>query len=375
MVSRTAPSSDVADGEAAAELEAPTRRPSPGLLALAALVAGASGWALYLAPGEPAHRTFFLEVLAATGQPEASLLDALRRGLAAPWFHGDLGHLAGNLVGLLLLGTLTGPGALRVVLAGALAGTAAQTAAGQATLGLSGGVYALAGCLVRGQAGATARWIGAVYLGLGFLGGLGSPQSDVLAHGLGAALGIVVGPDLLGLTRARTLPMLLLWVIAPTATLLLREQAIVASKRAAPMLDALPRWRELVRLGVEAQATRHAAVGALLERARKDEPWTDEARELVRVLPPAPEEQRRASALDPAHLPGLPEGSEYRPRLRGLLPLEPPPAFRELPLPPPSEESAKTWEGLLEHLGRRDRALEGGAEALYELRRELRRTR
>ena len=363
MVSRTGPSSGVAEA----------RQPAPGLLVFGALVFAASDLALRFAPEEPALRVLFLEVLAATGQPDASAFEVLRRILAAPWFHGDPAHLAGNLVGLVLLGTCAGAGALRVVVAGALAGTIAQTAAGQATLGLSGGVYALAGLLVRGQAGPTARLVGAAYLLLGFLGGMGAPQTDALSHLLGAALGCLAGPWLQALPRPGSLALILLWGLAPVVTLGNREPAKAAASRASSRLQAIPQWQRLIQLGVATQQRRHVAVAALLDKARRGEDWQEASPELVAALA-VPQEARGLAELQRRDaLPELPAGSEYRARLEAVLPVEPPPDFRERPLPPPEEGSMAAWEGLFEHLTRRDQALAAGAEALLELRRDARR--
>lgn len=353
--------------------EEPARRPSPGLLVLAGLVAAASALALVSAPEQPNLRTLYLEVLAATGQPGAPPLEVLRRVLAAPWFHGDGAHLAGNLVGLVLLGTFVGPGSLRVVAGGALAGTLAQSLAGQATLGLSGGVYALAGCLVRGGSGSTGRILGAFYLALGFVGGVGAPQSDVLAHGIGAALGMLAGPSLLAAPRPGALPLVLLWLIAPTVTFHRRELALLVVARAAPKLESVPRWRRLIQLGVAAQQRRHAAVSALLDEARRGLDWQEPAGALVEALATPAEARELAEQLRQEALPELPAGSEYRARLVRLLPVEPPADFRQRPLPPPTEGSMAAWEGLFEHLSRRDQALADGAQALLELRRDARR--
>jgi hypothetical protein len=165
---------------------------------------------------------------------------------------------------------------------------------------------------------------------------------------------------------------MVLWMVAPAVTLSNWEHAHQVAARAESELQTIPRWQRLVQLGIETQARRHAAVEVILDKARRELDWRAAEGDLVAALEISREARDLAEIQRREALPALPAGSEYRARLEALLPVEPPPAFRQRPLPD-VEGSTDAWEGLLEYLSRRDAAYSEGARTLLELRRDARR--
>lgn len=248
---------------------------------------------MQLAPDGPPDTTrFFLRSLGAA-RPGAPAWTAL----TAPWLHGDLVHLGSNLLGWALLAPLV-PAALPLLGLGALAGAAAALLAGPATMGPSGGIFALAGALVRRGPDRRARLLGLAWLGLGVLGGVLDPTVDQRAHLLGAVLGLALAPRLAADSFRRTLGLAgllgvgLVLASGPAATLVTRALA--------PELAALARARAVLAAWVDWQAARHQAIEDYLEAG------ADPAGLCTMLEPPAALRAARQEAM--AALGGLPRG-------------------------------------------------------------------
>lgn len=375
MADRDGVSAPPDPGPATGSAQPPQAPPSARVTAALAVLAGAAfvvSWA-QVPEGGALVRKVFLERLAATrGWHEPW------RILAAPWFHGDPLHLLGNLLGLALLGTLLerargGAAVALAVAGGALLGGVCNTALGAHSLGLSGGIYALAGVLVRLHPGPGSALAGAAWLGFGFWGGLLTPAVDWVAHALGALWGYAAAPALERPRPGAALGLVLLWLLGPLWALGHAGQATAATVARRPALEAVERAGELVEATVPWHRERRLALEALLGAARYETPLDEPSLELHRLLR-APEPVGQAAARFTAGLDGLesqPGASAYLPALQGLLPAPPPPYFRT-PGPYEVHESHRhDWKALMDHLSGSEEAVGRAAAALEAWSRGL----
>jgi hypothetical protein len=277
------------------------------------------------------------------------------------WIHGDGAHLAGNALGAALLGAplALAFGVDRVLFLLALACLVTSftgAALGNLSMGASGGVWALAGGLLR-RGNGRVRILGPAWIALGLLGGLGSGRVDNLSHLLGAALGVLVLPAAF---RPRTLRQLCKPSLGALSALLMLaslvqvvrgiEPAVVETRSSLPQLQQLERGSALIEALVAWSGERHQALDALLEAAREEQPLGPVAATLARSLAQPDEivSLRRAAA------PGL--EVELRP---------PPPPFDGNPNTWSMDESQRrAWKGLLDYLAAEDAALEAAASRL-----------
>lgn len=332
-----------------------------GPVAVAAMVAAVHAW-IAATPGVAgASARVFRSALAGTTGPARGIL-------TAPWVHGDATHLGTNLLGLLLLGTVVvrarGEGfALVVLVTGALLGATAATSRGAVSLGISGGVYALAGAALL--AGPPGRGLGAAWLVLGFLGGRLGGSTDEVAHLAGAAAGLALAA---GMPRvpwaARAIAVALALGGLP---FLASRRGPVAERMAsrAGWLEALETMGEALRVRVAWNQARRRALGSHLDAARGGGSLAATAADLRASLRPPPDLLRLLADLDAAREGGL----ELLPSWDSLRPEDPPSWFlAEASGDLPVEEGRKAeWEALMAYLRAGESAAEGFGEELRDL--------
>ncbi len=346
--------------------------------ALLLLLVGFHLWAQTFFASEPSTvREFFLQTLAATGCG-----NQFWRPLAAPWFHKDLLHLSGNVLGLGVFGYLLKRASPRLsilplLFVSAWAGMVVHQVYGNSSLGISGGVYAFAGALVAlGLQDPKAPWsagLGWLWLGLGALGSVGDPSIDTFSHILGAALGFF-GVWVMPRSSARiSWIFLALALLGPLFALKNQEKAQVKTVRAIPMLKTSPKLLELVRESVQWQKKRRDAISQILAAAKEDKslaPWTDAFRKTL-DMPPAVQRLGKTLRESFSQFAEVPGWSSYRHDLKNLLPVLPP---QDLSGGDPLTVDAttkKSWEELLAYGKARDKAIEAGAQAWKNWRTEL----